>query len=542
MKRNLLFLLILVMMVTMVTVLAGCGNDDTTTTTGGTPATTVPGTGDTTATTVESTEGSSEVTVAIAADPGDLGPFVGMSMGRIAVLNTMYEFLFSDEAPVIAESFEESADGTGAVVTVRNNVKDSAGNAITAADVAFCYTTAMAAGTLRPLGDVETVTATGDYTVEFKFKKALSGKDIEDIVAECPIVSQVAYEASADKFATTPISTSAYVVTENVPGSTLTFEKNAAYWQTDAAAMSPYAVTNVDKIVFQVITEAAQHSVALETDAVDLSGSVAGPDVSRFDGNAKFAVAKQLDNLTQCLNFNGSEGNPFTNLELRQAVAYAVDKDALGKAAAGENGYATAHTIGNHNFNGYLEKWNSEDYYPVNVAKAKELFAASGATTGMTARLLCMSDPKTGLMAQVIQSQLKEIGITVEINAVEQAVYNTLKYDPTAWDMLLDQSAGGEQVYSPWALIYAADRYNGTTSNWFDDAEFQALLAAASAEGGQSEANLDAFVNYDREHVYALGLLSWQNNFVSVSGVTKVFTDKRGQIIPGACEYAPDFK
>jgi ABC-type transport system substrate-binding protein len=474
--------------------------------------------------------------------PPTLGPFVGMSMGRIAVLNTMYEFLISGDAMVIAESFEPNADGTGAVVTVRNNVKDSAGNQITAADVAYSYTSAMATGNLRPLNDVESVTATGDYTVEFKFKKALSGHDIEDVIGECPVVSQKSYEASADKFATKPISSSAYMVTENIPGSTITFEKNPNYWQTDASVKSPFATTNIDKIVFQVITEAAQHSVALETGAVDISGSVAGADVGRFENNPKYVVTKLLDNLTNVVMFNGSEGNPFTKLELRQAVAYAIDRDALGKAAAGENGYWVSHTIGNHNFNGYLDKWDSQTYYDFDLAKAQQLFAASGAKAGMTAKLLCLGDPKSTLMAQAIQSQLGALGITVEMNPVEQAVYNGLKADPTAWDLSLDATAGGEQVYSPWALLYSADRYNGTTSNWFKDDQLQALLSAASAEGGQTEANLDAFVNYDREQVYALALLSWQNNFVSVSGLTKVYTDKRGQIIPGACEYAPDFK
>ncbi len=517
MKKSVVFLLVLIAAIAMFAV--ACGGED-----GGT------------------TGGGSEVTMAIGADPGDLGPFVGMSLGRIGVLNTMYEFLLADETPVIAESFETNADGTGCTVKIRTGVMDSAGNAVTAADVAYSYTTGMAAGNLRPLGDIESVTATDDTTVEFKFKKALSGRDVEGILGEQPIISQKSYEASADKFATKPVSTSAYVVTESVPGSTITFVKNADYWQKDEALKSPFAAQNIDKIIFQVIAEPAQHSIALETGAADISGSVSGTDVSRFEGNAAFAVTKLLDNLTQCLNFNGSEGNPFTSLELRQAVAYAIDKDAVGKAAAGDNGYAVAHTIGNHNFNGYLEKWNSEPYYDLDLTKAKELFAASGATSGMTARLLCQTDPKSGLVAQVIQSQLKEIGITVEINAAESAVYNQLKYDPTAWDLLLDATAGGEQVFSPWALLYAADRYNGTTSNWFNDPELQALLAAASAEGGQTEANLDAFVTYDREHVYALGLLSWQNNVVSVSGVTKIFTDKRGQIIPGACEYAADFK
>jgi ABC-type transport system substrate-binding protein len=538
MKKNLLFLLILVMMVTMVTVMAGCGDDTKTTTTAGTTATTA-GTGETTATTAGPAAGAAEVIVALGADPGDLGPFVAMSMGRIGVLNTMYEFLLADETPVIAESFE-SPDDTTCVVKIRNNVKDSAGNAITAADVAFSYTSGMAAGNLRPLGDVASVTATDDSTVEFKFKKALGGRDVEGILGECPIVSQKAYEASADKFATKPITTSAYVVTESVPGSSVTFEKNAAYWQTDEALKSPFAKQNVQKIVFKVITEAAQHSVALETDAIDISGSVAGADVGRFENNPKFLVSKFLDNLTQCLLFNGSEGNPFTKLELRQAVAYAIDKSALGEAAVGPNAYSTSHTIGNANFNGYLSKWDSEPYYDLDLAKAKQLFGASGATAGMTAKLLGQSDPKTVLLAQVIQSELKELGITVEINSVEPAVFNQLKADPTAWDLSLDASAGGDQAYSPWALLYAQDRYKGKTSNFFVDPKLQELLAAAQTD--MTPDNLDAFVKYDREQVYALGLLSYQNLVVSVSGVTEISRDKRGQIIPGACVYAPDFK
>ena len=158
----------------------------------------------------------------------------------------------------------------------------------------------------------------------------------------------------------------------------------------------------------------------------------------------------------------------------------------------------------------------------------------------MTAKLLCISDDATKAMAQVIQSQLQALGITVEINAVEQATYNELKNDPTAWDLALDQSAGGDQVYSPWGLVYDATRYKGKTSNFFADPELQSLLEAAQAD--TSEANLDAFVAYDKEQVYAYALCSKQNNAVSVSTITTVALDKRNQVIPGACDYSADFK
>jgi ABC-type transport system substrate-binding protein len=148
-----------------------------------------------------------EVVEAIGADPSDLSPFVGMSMGRIAVLKTIYEYLVEtdtmggESVPMIAKSVEKTGDMTY-LVTIFDYVSDSAGNKITAADVAWSYNTAMAGGKLRPLGDIQSVTATGDYTVEFVFKKAFGPGDLDKILSEAPIVSQKAYEGSPDQFAT----------------------------------------------------------------------------------------------------------------------------------------------------------------------------------------------------------------------------------------------------------------------------------------------------------------------------------------------------
>ena len=488
---------------------------------------------------------ASEVIVAIGGDPGDLGPFVGMSMGRIAVLKTIYEYLLETDTmggeavPMIAESVEQTGDMTY-VVTIFDNIYDSAGNHITAADVAWSYNTGTAAGNLRPLGDIESATATGDYTVEFVFKKVLGVGDLEKLLTECPIVSQAAYEGSPDQFATKPVTTGPYVLTEYVPGSSLTFERRDDYWQTDPSLRTLFSQANVQKIVFQVITEPAQHAIALETGTADVSGNVTGDDVALFEDAEGFTVFGFLDNLTQLLSFNGSEGNPFANLDLRQAVAYAIDTTAMCQAVA-PGACAPAHTIGNANFGGYLTKWDSEPYYEYDLAKAQELFAASGAEAGMTARLLALNDPRSGLMAQVIQAALGELGITVEINQVEQAVYNELMNDPAEWDLMIGAAAGGDFIFGPWQLVYDQNRNNGTTRGFFLDDQLQALLNTASSIDGFTPENVDAFHQYQKEQLYAYGMLSFFNNVVSVDGITKVVRDTRGQIIPGACEYAPDF-
>ncbi len=491
-------------------------------------------------------DAASKVIVAISADPSNLGPFVGMSMGRISVLTTLYAYLFyvnpetKNLDPYIAKSIEKTADKTW-TITLFDSVTDSAGNHITAADVAFSYNTAMKLGELRPLGDIASVTATGDYTVQFVSKVEPGAGDLEKMVTECPIVSQKAFEASSDQFATKPITPSAYVLSEYVPGSSLTFERRADYWQKDPSQSPIVAKSNVQTAVFQIITESAQHTIALQTGSAQISTAIPGADIALFDGQPGFTVTKNMDNLTNLLAFNGSTGNPFTSKELRQAVAYAIDKKAMCAAVA-PGSCAPVYALGNSNFIGYLEKWNTENYYDFDLAKAQQLFAASGAKSGMTVTLLAQNDANTGLMAQVIQADLAKLGITVKISQVEPPVFQQEEYDPTKWDLLINAAAGGDYIFSPWQLMYDQKRYNGTTSNFFKDDKLQQLMDTAATKATFTAENVDAAHQYMKEQMYMLGLFSYVNNVVSVSGVTKIWLDERGFVVPGACEYAPDYK
>ena len=532
-KKAFAFLLVLSM---MGTIMAGCGGE---------PAAEEPVVEEPAAE-EPAAAGASTVTVAIGADPSNLGPFVGMSLGRISVLNTMYAYLFyvnpetGSLDPYLAESLENTAEKTY-VVTLFDYVTDSAGNHITAADVAFSYNTAMEANVYHPLGDVESVTATGDYTVEFVTKEVPGPGGIEKIVTECPIVSQAAYEASDDEFATMPVTPAAYVLTEYVPGSSLTFERRDDYWQTDPSLSPVVATANVQTAVFQIITEPAQHTVALQTGSADVSTSIPGSDIGLFDGKPDFNVFKRQDNLTTVLVFNGSEGNPFTSKELRQAVAYAIDTSAMCEAVA-PGACNPAHAIGNSNFEGYLEQWDTEAYYDHDLDGAKDLLAAAGFQPGdLTVKLLGQNDPRTGLVAQVVQATLAELGIDVEISQVEPPVFQSEKTDPAKWDIVIDATAGGDFIFSPWQLIFDQKRYNGTTSGWVKDDQLQALMDTAANEDTFTPENVDAAWQYIKDTVYAYGLFSYVNNTVSVSGVTQVFHDSRGFVLPGVCEYAPDF-
>lgn len=486
-----------------------------------------------------------KVVVAIGADPADLSPYAGMSMGGIAVIKSLYEYLFEVDSmggeakPLIAKSVQK-VDDTTYDVTIFDYVTDSAGNKITASDVAWSYNTAMATGNYHPLGSIDSVTATGDYTVEFKMKSALAFGDLEKIMTEAPIVSEKAYNDSPDKMATDPVSTSAYVVKEYVPGSSLTLEARADYWQTDPQYRTLFSQANVKTVVYQIITEPAQNAIALQTGTADISASVTSDDIAQFEeGGAyadQFTVFKFLDNLTQVLTFNGSE-KPFQSKELRQAIAYAIDTKAMCEAVA-PGSCAPSHTIGNANFGGYQTAWDSEPYYEFDLAKAKDLFAQSGYKAGdLTFKMLIQSDSKAALMAQIIASNLAELGITVNIDQEETAVYNQNVLDSSAWDMVINSAAGGDYAVSPWMLTYAAEMNNGTTSGFVTDDKLQSLLSTAASIDGFTPDNLTAFNEYQKDMVYSYGLLSFMNNVVSVKRITNIVRDTRGQIIPGACTY-----
>ena len=316
-----------------------------------------------------------KITVAIGNDPANLSPFTSMNLGRIALLKTMYEYLVEADSmgtqavPVLASSVKQTGEKTY-VVTLFEHIADSAGNHITAADVVWSFTQGIAGGNLRALGSIESVNATGDYTVEFVFKHVLGVGDLDKALTECPVVSQNAYESSPDKFASKPIATGPYVLKEYVPGSSLTFEKRADYWQADPSTVALFSRSNVQQIVFQIITEPAQHAIALQTGNADISASVSVNDLPQFQSGGQYADKFNLfeftDNLTWVLAFNGSQAT-FQDKNLRQAMAYAIDTTAICQAVH----CVPAHTMGNSNFGGYQAKWDNEPYYNVELDKMR---------------------------------------------------------------------------------------------------------------------------------------------------------------------------
>ena len=481
-------------------------------------------------------EQGASVVVGLAGDPGNIGPFQGMGLGRIGILFTTYEMLMVKDGDGFVGCLMKEltpVDDLTYDVEIYDYIVDQAGNKLTASDIKFCFDTAKADGNLPKLSSVDSVEVLSDYVARFHFT-ALAAGDLESLLMECPIVTQAAYEASADKMATDPITTSPYQVVDYKTGATITYKRNENYWQKDELTVAT-SKHNVDEIIFKIIPDPVQMVNALKTKEIDISAAIDGSYISDFMGAEGFNVTQIPDNTTKYLIFNYDS---IPSAAERQAIAYAVDVEDIIAFAFDGIGYH-AKTVGNNKYPDFVEKWNDEEYYEYDEEKAQALFAEAGVSAGKTYRLIYNAADDNAKIVTTIQAALGDFDINVELIPYDNALFGTYKYDDKKsgeWDIMLDEGGSSNLLTNVWKLtLDSRDQTYGKTVGHVADEKLQSLVEAAINDN--SPENMDAFHQYLKEQCYEYGLVSKVNNLAHTTVVTKAVTCFRGQILPGACEY-----
>ena len=119
-----------------------------------------------------SAEQGSAVVVGIAGDPGNIGPFQGMGLGRIGILFTTYEFLVTkdgDQYPGVLMKELTQVDDLTYDVEIYDYIHDQDNNPLTASDIKFCYETAQSTGNLPKLSSIASIEVLSDYVCRFHF-------------------------------------------------------------------------------------------------------------------------------------------------------------------------------------------------------------------------------------------------------------------------------------------------------------------------------------------------------------------------------------
>ena len=483
------------------------------------------------------------VTIAIPFDPATMEPWATMGDGRIDVIRHVYEYMFDyekiggDLLPCIASGYEQTDDVTYRV-TIYDNITDSAGNHITAEDVVFSYETTIEIGNQGiGVNTIDHMDVIDDTTIDFVFNTTAAGA-FANAMTNTAIVSKAAYEADPEHFASKPVGTGHYVLDEFTPGSTISFSKREDYWQSEEEC-ARLSEANIGHVVYKVIPEASQLTIALESGDVDIAYYILSSDIHRFEDVEGFHLEARPKDLAEVILYNCDPSNVFADEKLRQAVSYAIASEAVLQTVYDGAG-GVCKTYGSPLFADYNEKWNEEDYYDYNPEKAKELLAEAGYADGLKVRLMTDNGAIHTRMAQVIQSMLSEVGIEVEILAYDGNLINTYRFDPTQFDFYIASKSSFDYITSVWKFSFDQVAYKGMTLNFYVDPELQTLLETALDSATHTEENIDKFHYALKDLALGYGICYGTNYLAYNDKIEELAIDFKTRVVGGACIFNPD--
>lgn len=427
-----------------------------------------------------------KIVIAGPSDPGNYLPFSSDNSVRETYSLYFYERLFNlydteSLTPTIASSYERTSEGVY-VVKIRENIYDHNGNAINANDVVFSFQQAIDLGErASALGDMSSVKALDDYTVEFVFAPDMLGS-FERAMTSSPVVSQKSYEASATGFSSDPVGTGPYYISNWIPGASLTLKKDENYWGKNEG----FNNQNVDEIEVKFIAEPAQVAIELETGNVDFAYNVSSKDADNFVGMDGFQVTNVPSAQVRGLGFNCDSSSVCSDVRIRQAICYAIDNAGILQSVYdGKGGVATCLAVPEPEAGLIIDfdpAWKEMNPYPYNLEKAKELLAEAGYPNGgLKIKLMSKDQDEYRTTCQIIQANLAAIGIEVEILNYENALYQTYRYQPGAFDVYIIGISNNNIPYVPVGWKWYVGKHSDTGANvlFQKDEHMEELIAAA---------------------------------------------------------------
>lgn len=247
----------------------------------------------------------------------------------------------------------------------------------------------------------------------------------------------VAQEIGNEAFATAPIASGPFMVQEFTPGSELLLVRNENY-QTNLPLVENQGPPHLEEVLVRMIPEELTLVGELEAGTIDLIVQVPVSAVSRLRDNPEITVFETpLAGLTGLvMNLNHPY---FSDLLVRQAIAKAVDREALVKVLGGAvpvHAFISPSMVAySAEMETYAQKLHSHD-----VAAAQALLAEAGWTDAdgdsivekdnqpFVVEILVPADAiDQQQVSQILQIQLKAIGIDLQISQQDDAALREAK-------------------------------------------------------------------------------------------------------------------
>lgn len=308
----------------------------------------------------------------------------------------------------LAAGEPEMVDDVTYKVTLRDGATFHDGNPVTGEDVAFSFNRVLDMGSdsflEKYLTNFKSIEATGDNEVTFHLNAPMAL--FKERLSTIRIMEKSYVEsASEDDLAYKPIGSGPYMVESADPAVGATLVRYEGY----NGPLLPNLVT--EKIDFQIIADPNARIAALQSGEVSAIVAPPATAVAELKSNAEFEVAAP-ESLSTHLMFVNASAAPFNDPLVRQAVNYAIDRQAVADVAY-EGLAQPADLLVPESNNDFT---TPDPLYTHDVEKAKELLKEAGLPNGFTFEFQVPTEDAAMVAAgQLIQAQLAEAGITANI-------------------------------------------------------------------------------------------------------------------------------
>ncbi|MCZ9883196.1 ABC transporter substrate-binding protein [Arthrobacter sp. B2a2-09] len=325
--------------------------------------------------------------------------------------------------PSLATDWVQSEDKLAWTFTLRHGATFSDGTPLTSADVKFSLDAAsdpnLPSGFLNE--QIAGIDTPSPETVVVRTKTAWSPLPSVLALYANSIVPANYGGKSREEFAKAPVGSGPFKVKNWTQGQQLDLVKNTAYWGTDR----PY----LDAVTFVAVADANTRATQLQGGQITVNEMPAASSFAALSSTPGLKASAFDSSYTSFLSLNNTRA-PFTDVHVRRAIAYAIDREAILKAANFGQGTAAGSFL-SPAYWAYDANVKGRQF---NLEEAKKEMGLSSKPAGFSADILVASGNATQLTtAQILQSELSEIGITLTINQMEpgalRATRKSMDYD-----------------------------------------------------------------------------------------------------------------
>lgn len=311
--------------------------------------------------------------------------------------------------PCLAEEWEMSPDYKECKIKLREGVKFSNGDLLTAKDVKWTLEEAInRPWCARWVGNFLGVDIIDDYNVVLKWS-AGDPNSIKYFAQNSMNILPSDYIAKVgeDEYKKNPIGSGPFILESWTRGDRIVLKSNKDYF---------LQAPTYDKLIVRMIPDSNSALMALEAGELDVVCDLKPTFKETVDKNKNLRWEQTASTMFIYIQINNQKA-PFNDVRVRKALNMAINREQLQAVALGGGGRLAPYGI-----SPYAPQWRDDDPLPAyDVEGAKKLLAEAGFPNGLDVTLTCREGDYQKPASEVVQANWAEIGVNCKVEVMEKS-------------------------------------------------------------------------------------------------------------------------